>query len=103
HCWRCPIVTDEANLAAETATDRSPCATAGSSSSAKRVPGLHCWTSQQWRPALFLNVLFLAAGAAWLWSFPASHKNVERLTLSSPGAFSITTDLVIGLCLVGAA
>jgi hypothetical protein len=55
-----------------------------------------------WHPALFLNVLFLAAGAVWLWSFPASYKSVERLTLSTPGALSAASDWVIALCVVGA-
>ena len=30
------------------------CATAGSSSSVKRVPGVHCWASQQWHPRVAL-------------------------------------------------
>jgi hypothetical protein len=78
-----------------------PCATAGSSSSAKRVPGVHCWTSQQWHPVI--NALLLAVGSVWLRSSPASYQTVERLALASPGGLRTTTDGVVAVGLVLAA
>lgn len=95
-------MTDEAILTDDSATDRSSGATAGSSSSGRRAPASHGWTSQQWRPALVLNALLLITGVVWLWSYPTSYRTVERLTLSTPGALSAASDWVIALCLVGA-
>jgi hypothetical protein len=83
-------VIDESVPADDLATYRTLGATTGSSSSAKRVPGVHCWTSQRWHPVI--NALLLAAGAIWLWSSPASHQTVERLALSSPGGLRTATD-----------
>jgi hypothetical protein len=42
----------------------TPCATAGSSSSGKRVHGAHCWTSQQWHAAVSAAIVVGAIAAA---------------------------------------